>query len=186
MTSWILLGKTAMLGSGFLAATATLGSLTAPPPQRDEPALVRHWGEVVLVGPESAPSAVARGTSEQAPFRVGPARAVPECLDDEDTAVAQASQPSAEAAPGQVPSPDEIGRAMHALLPAVQRCYDTGMVPGRIELTLVVSGQTGRVLDSSVSDGSSTGRCLQQLGQRVRFKPFGQGRFTLRWPFSFR
>jgi hypothetical protein len=186
MTSWILLGKAVMLGGGFLAATATLGSLTAPPLLRDEPALVRHWGTVVLAEPASAPTqAAARPASDEPAFRVGPARPMPECLDDEAAPAPPPAGPAVESSRPN-PGPEEIGRAMRALLPAVQRCYDTGMVPGRIELTLVVSGETGRVLESSVSETSSTGRCLQRLGERVRFAPFGRTRFTLRWPFSFR
>ena len=190
MTSWVLLGKVAMLGGGFLAASATLGTLTAPPMQRDEPALVRHWGKLVMASPAPATPSVARDTSEPA-FRLGPSLPVPACADEQERAAPAAPEavPSP-AAPAdrdrRSPGPEEIGRAMHALLPAVQRCYDTGMVPGHIELTLVVSGESGRVLESTVSESSSTGRCLQRLGERVRFAPFARTRFTLRWPFSFR
>jgi hypothetical protein len=186
MSALFFLGKALLLAGGSLAVAATLQGLTAPAPQREQPAVTHRWGQVVLVNPSGEPSAAPRGSGPA--FRMGPVRPAPG-YPAENSASEQtlAEEGAAEQRPErESPDREEIAEAIRALRPAVQRCYDTGMVPGQVELTLTFSGATGRLLESSVSGQGSTARCLQRLGDRVRFAPFARPRLTVRWPFAFR
>jgi len=191
------LSKGVLLTGGVVATGAGLRSLTELPQPSSPSGPVKHWGSLTLSGPGPArPEASAEVPAHvPAAFELGPQRRPPLYDCDEPRAGSRAA--ASRAAPSGLtshsgradrltPGPEEIAATMRSLRPSVQRCYDTGMVPGRVELVLVISGETGAVVSSTVSDPTSTGQCLQRLGEQVRFAPFAEPRITVRWPFTFR
>jgi hypothetical protein len=81
---------------------------------------------------------------------------------------------------------ETVSHVMHSIRRAVQQCYDSGMVPGTVNLKLTVSGRSGRVLRSYVDESSSTARCIQQLASQLRFPRFAKPLLTIEYPYSFR
>jgi hypothetical protein len=85
-----------------------------------------------------------------------------------------------------VPERDDVFRVMRSIRGAVQQCYDTGMVPGEVTLTLTVSGQTGTVQQAEVSETSSTATCIRRLTRRLRFPRFAKHKITIEYPYFFK
>jgi hypothetical protein len=97
----------------------------------------------------------------------------------------------AEPEPAAKPLPEthgrgEITKVMGSIHRSIQRCYDTGMVPGRVALTLTIAGQTGKVVKTDVSEESSTAVCIQRLAQNLQFPRFARDQVTVSYPYSFR
>jgi hypothetical protein len=84
------------------------------------------------------------------------------------------------------PERGDVFRVMRSIRGAVQQCYDTGMVPGEVTLTLTVSGRTGRVRQAEVSETSSTATCIQRLARRLRFPRFAKEKITIEYPYFFK
>lgn len=85
-----------------------------------------------------------------------------------------------------VPERDAIAKVMGSVRTKVQQCYDQGMVPGTVDLTLTVAGQSGKVKDASVSPTTSTASCVLKLARALRFPRFAQDEITIRYPYAFR
>jgi hypothetical protein len=85
-----------------------------------------------------------------------------------------------------VPERDAIAKAMSSVRTKVQQCYDQGMVPGTVDLTLTVAGRTGKVKEASVSPTTSTASCVLKLARGLRFPRFAQDEITIRYPYTFR
>lgn len=81
---------------------------------------------------------------------------------------------------------DDVYRVMTSIRRAVQQCYDTGMVPGEVNLTLTVAGQTGRVRKANVSETSSTATCILRLARTLRFPRFARESITIQYPYLFK
>lgn len=86
----------------------------------------------------------------------------------------------------EAPDREEIARAMGSIRREVQQCYDRGMVPGQVKLTLLVSGSNGRVIKASVDETSSTATCIRKLARKLRFPRFSREQVTIQYPYSFR
>jgi len=86
----------------------------------------------------------------------------------------------------QEPDRSQIARVMSSIRRRVQQCYDTGMVPGQVDLVLKVEGDSGEVSHANVSADSSTATCIQQLARTLRFPRFSKDHVTVRYPYSFR
>lgn len=85
-----------------------------------------------------------------------------------------------------VPDRDDVFRVMRSIREAVQQCYDTGMVPGEVTLTLTVSGRTGRVQQAEVSETSSTATCIRRLTRKLVFPRFAKETITIKYPYFFK
>jgi hypothetical protein len=86
----------------------------------------------------------------------------------------------------EAPDRVDIVRVMGSVRGKVQDCYDTGMVPGQVDLLLVVAGDTGRVKRAKVSADSSTATCIKRVAQTLRFPRFSRDKVTIRYPYAFR
>jgi hypothetical protein len=86
----------------------------------------------------------------------------------------------------EAPDREEIAKAMGSIRREVQQCYDRGMVPGQVNLTLIVIGSTGRVIKASVDETSSTATCIRKLARKLRFPRFSREQVTIQYPYSFR
>jgi hypothetical protein len=86
----------------------------------------------------------------------------------------------------EAPDREEIAKAMGSIRREVQQCYDRGMVPGQVVLTLTVSGASGRVIKASVDETSSTATCIRKLARKLRFPRFSREQVTIHYPYSFR
>jgi hypothetical protein len=84
------------------------------------------------------------------------------------------------------PTREQVARTMARIRRHVQRCYDTGMVPGPVVLHLTVEGASGKVVESRVSGTSSTATCIQTLARDLRFPRFARDRITITYPYNFR
>jgi len=81
---------------------------------------------------------------------------------------------------------ETIAAVMRSMRRSVQRCYDTGMVPGQVNLTLSVEGESGRVSRVHVDETSTTARCIQGVASRLRFPRFGREQLTIEYPYDLR
>jgi len=81
---------------------------------------------------------------------------------------------------------EEIRQVMGTIRGAIQRCYDLGMVPGLVDLTLTVEGISGRVIQAITSEESSIGACIRRLALSLSFPPFSRPQVTVKYPYSFR
>ena len=79
-----------------------------------------------------------------------------------------------------------VSRLMAAIRPEVQRCYDQGMMPGDVALTVTVKGATGKVQQVELSAESSTASCVQSVVRGLRFEPFRQPQLRFRYQYRFR
>jgi len=153
---------------------------------------------VIKAGPEPAPAAE-EATAEEATAE--------EYLTPTHTTlvrVAKAGQPAGQLPPStgvmarfkavpepvenlpETPDRDDITRVMSSIRSKVQDCYDTGMVPGQVDLTLTVAGDNGSVKDARVSATSSTATCIRRVARTLRFSRFARDTVTIRYPYSFR
>jgi hypothetical protein len=86
----------------------------------------------------------------------------------------------------EAPDRVDIVRVMGTVRGKVQDCYDTGMVPGRVDLVLVVVGDSGRVKQAKVSADSSTATCIKRVARTLKFPRFSRDQVTIRYPYAFR
>ena len=86
----------------------------------------------------------------------------------------------------EMPNRGEVAQVMNSIRQLVQRCYDTSMVPGQVDLTLTVEGRTGRVVQTKVSEPSSTAICIRRLARTLRFPKFSRDQITIQHPYTFR
>jgi hypothetical protein len=104
--------------------------------------------------------------------------------------MARFSAPLAVAAEGEalpaVPQRTDIADVMGSIRDGVQRCYERTMVPGRVTLTLVISGADGRVARIRVSPDTATAQCIAGLARELRFSRFARGQATVEYPYSLR
>ncbi len=86
----------------------------------------------------------------------------------------------------EMPSRGDVAQVMNSIRRLVQRCYDTSMVPGQVDMTLTVEGRTGRVIKTQVSERSSTATCIRRLARTLRFPTFSRDQITIQHPYTFR
>ena len=86
----------------------------------------------------------------------------------------------------EMPRREEVAQVMNSIRRLVQRCYDTSMVPGQVDMTLTVEGRTGRVVKTHVSERSSTAICIRRLARTLRFPKFSRTQITIEHPYTFR
>jgi len=81
---------------------------------------------------------------------------------------------------------EAVASIMSSMRQGVQRCYDSGMLPGRLNLRLAIFGETGRVAHSTVDATSSTARCIRQLARGLRFPRFARTTLMVHYPYDLR
>ena len=86
----------------------------------------------------------------------------------------------------EVPNRDTVAGVIGSARAQIQECYDRGMVPGDITLTLTMAGASGHVERAAVSDSSSTASCIRRVARQLRFPRFAREHITIRYPLSFR
>jgi hypothetical protein len=86
----------------------------------------------------------------------------------------------------ELPDRFEITRVMDSIKRLIQRCYDNTMVPGRVDLSLIVEGQNGRVVKTTVSETSSTAICIRRLARTLQFPRFSRSQMIITHPYTFR
>ena len=79
-----------------------------------------------------------------------------------------------------------IASTMASMRQGVQRCYDSGMAPGRVNLRIAVFGETGRVAHATVDATTGTARCIRQLARELRFPRFARSTLTVQYPYDLR
>ena len=84
-----------------------------------------------------------------------------------------------------LPTTDEVGELMASLRPMIERCYEQGLVPGQVTLTLTIAGASGRVIGTAVSATTSTSRCVERAAKSLKFPRFAQETATITYPYIF-
>jgi hypothetical protein len=79
-----------------------------------------------------------------------------------------------------------VGSILASMSKGVQRCHDSGAVPGRVNLRLAIFGETGRVAHATVDADTSTARCIRQLARQLRFPRFTRATLTVHYPYDLR
>jgi hypothetical protein len=141
--------------------------VASPPPDQDRPRKRRPRAPIEGNGILSAPVADDMPQGVMAQFKASPT-------------------PTAEESLPHVPVRQQISDVMGSIRTSVQTCYDRGMVPGRVVLTITVEGSSGRVTHADVSATSSTAQCIQRLARTLRFPRFAKEQMVIQYPYSFR
>ena len=85
----------------------------------------------------------------------------------------------------QLPNKFDVARVMRSARSRVQRCYERGMVPGLVVVSMTING-TGRVIGATVSPPTSTATCVQAEVAKLRFAAFRRSRTSVRYRYHFR
>ena len=85
----------------------------------------------------------------------------------------------------QLPNKFGVAGVMRSARSRVQRCYERGMVPGLVVVSMTING-TGRVIGATVSPSTSTATCVRAEVAKLRFAPFRRSRTSVRYRYHFR
>jgi hypothetical protein len=93
--------------------------------------------------------------------------------------------PAAESLPD-APAPETLRAVVSTLRGRAERCYEATMVPGRVELLLVVDGASGLVRIARATGVEAISRCIEAAALALRFPCFARASLSIQQTYAFR
>ncbi len=94
--------------------------------------------------------------------------------------------PPASSALPDAPDPARLREVVASLRGRAQRCYESTMVPGRVELLLSVEGESGSVRLARATGAEAISRCIEAAALALRFPTFTRPSISIQQTYSFR
>lgn len=95
-------------------------------------------------------------------------------------------EPAAERTLPDAPEPATLRAVVASLRGRAERCYESTMVPGRVELLLVVDGASGTVRSARATGVDAISRCIEAAALALRFPCFARASLSIQQLYAFR